>query len=87
VSNTLDTIWVFHCEVAQQDLHHVILVGHSYSYAGLAISGVADRIPEHLEKLIYLNALLPENGQSTFSVNPKESQEPFLKLPCITIRG
>jgi hypothetical protein len=63
--------------IVKQDLHHVILVGHSY--AGLVISGVADRIPERLEKLIYLDALLAENGQSAFSVNPKESQETFSK--------
>jgi pimeloyl-ACP methyl ester carboxylesterase len=63
--------------IVKEDLHHVILVGHSY--AGLVISGVADRIPERLEKLIYLDAVLAENGQSTFSVNPKESQEAFSK--------
>ncbi len=63
--------------IVKEDLHHVILVGHSY--AGLVISGVADKIPERLDKLIYLDALLAENGQSAFSVNPKESQEVFLK--------
>lgn len=63
--------------IVKKDLHHVILVGHSY--AGVVISGVADRIPERLEKLVYLDALLVENGQSVFSVNPKESQDSFTK--------
>jgi pimeloyl-ACP methyl ester carboxylesterase len=44
------------------DLHNVILVGHSY--AGLVIAGVADRIPGRISKLIFLDAMLTENGQS-----------------------
>ena len=63
--------------IVKENLHHVVLVGHSY--AGLVISGVADKIPERLEKLIYLDALLAENGESAFSVNPKESQDLFKK--------
>jgi len=63
--------------IVKEDLHHVILVGHSYG--GVVIAGVADRIPERLEKLVYLDALLVENGQSAFSVNPKESQDIFKK--------
>jgi pimeloyl-ACP methyl ester carboxylesterase len=61
--------------IVKQNLHHVILVGHSYG--GVVITGVADRIPERLEKLVYLDALLVENGQSALSVNPKERQESF----------
>lgn len=63
--------------IVQQDLHHVILVGHSYG--GAVIAGVADRIPERLEKLVYLDALLVENGQSALSVNPKGRQDTFTK--------
>lgn len=63
--------------IVNQDLHHVILVGHSYG--GVVISGVADRIPERLEKLVYLDALLVENGQSALSVNPKENRDIFTK--------
>lgn len=63
--------------IVMEDLHHVILVGHSYG--GAVIAGVADRIPERLEKLVFLDALLVENGQSAFSVNPYESQEIFKK--------
>ncbi len=63
--------------IVKNDLHHVILVGHSYG--GVVISGVADRIPGRLEKLVFLDALLVENGQSAFSVNPKESQDVFTK--------
>jgi len=45
-----------------EDLHDVILVGHSL--AGMVITGVADQVPERIAKLIYLDAFLPENGES-----------------------
>ncbi|MDB6169435.1 MAG: pytH [Verrucomicrobia bacterium] len=45
-----------------EDLHDVILIGHSYG--GMVVTGVADRIPERISKLVYLDALLPENGES-----------------------
>lgn len=61
--------------IVMEDLHHVILVGHSY--AGAVIAGVADRIPERLAKLVYLDALIVENGQSLFDVSPKDSRDHF----------
>lgn len=48
------------------DLHQVILLGHSYG--GMVITGVADRIPERIARLIYLDAFLPENGESCFGL-------------------
>lgn len=43
-------------------LHDIILVGHSYG--GMVITGVADRLPERIKKLIYLDAMLPNDGDS-----------------------
>lgn len=63
--------------ITKEDLHNVILVGHSYG--GEVIAGVADSIPGRLKKLVYLDALLVENGQSTLSVNTKENMELFSK--------
>ena len=48
------------------DLSDIVLVGHSYG--GVVISGVADRVPEKVASLVYLDAFVPENGQSLFSV-------------------
>ena len=45
-----------------ENLHEVILVGHSYG--GMVITGVADRIPERIARLVYLDALLPVDGES-----------------------
>jgi pimeloyl-ACP methyl ester carboxylesterase len=42
--------------------NNVILVGHSF--AGMVISQVAEEIPTQIEKLIYLAAALPHDGES-----------------------
>lgn len=43
-----------------EDLFDVILVGKSYS--GMVITGVADRAPERIRHLVYLDAVVPQNG-------------------------
>ena len=45
-----------------EDLYNVIMVGHSYG--GQVITGVADRIPDRLAHLVYLDACVPRPGQS-----------------------
>ncbi|QRN97536.1 alpha/beta fold hydrolase [Archangium violaceum] len=45
-----------------EDLREVVLVGQSYG--GMVITGVADRMPERLRHLVYLDAHLPESGQA-----------------------
>ena len=50
-----------------EDLHDVILVGHSY--AGLVITGVAER-SDRVGKLVFLDALVPEHAESIFSMIP-----------------
>jgi len=45
-----------------EDLTDIILVGHSYG--GMVVSGVADRMPERIKHLVYLDAFLPADGQS-----------------------
>jgi pimeloyl-ACP methyl ester carboxylesterase len=50
------------------DLSNIVLVGNSYG--GMVISGVADRVPEKIALLVYLDAFVPENGQSSVSLLP-----------------
>ena len=45
-----------------EDLRDVVLVGHSYG--GMVITGVADRIPDRIRRLVYIDAVVPENGES-----------------------
>lgn len=49
-----------------EDLRDIILVGHSYG--GMVITGVADRVPERIKKLIYVDALVPNDGESVNSI-------------------
>jgi pimeloyl-ACP methyl ester carboxylesterase len=48
--------------LSSRSLWNVVLVGHSY--AGAVITGVADRAPQHLRRLVFLDAVILENGQS-----------------------
>jgi pimeloyl-ACP methyl ester carboxylesterase len=48
------------------DLWDAIVVGHSYG--GMVITGVGDRAPDRVGKLVYLDAANPRNGQSLVDV-------------------
>ena len=48
-----------------EELRNVVLVGHSY--AGMVISGVAARAASRIARLVYLDAFVPEVGQSILS--------------------
>jgi pimeloyl-ACP methyl ester carboxylesterase len=46
-----------------EDLRDVVLVGHSYG--GMVVTGVADRDPARIGRLVYLDAFVPESGKCT----------------------
>jgi pimeloyl-ACP methyl ester carboxylesterase len=58
-----DVVAVLHFE----DLHDVVLVGHSYG--GMVITGIADRAAERIGRLVFLDAANPVNGQSLVDVS------------------
>ena len=49
-----------------RDLNGVILVGHSYG--GTVITGVAERVPDRIQRLVYLDASVPRDGESNDTV-------------------
>jgi pimeloyl-ACP methyl ester carboxylesterase len=59
--------------IKYEDLTDVILVGHSFG--GNAISGVADAMRDRIRQLVYLDAVILENGQSVFGQLPKDVVE------------
>lgn len=68
---TLDTFVRDVCNVlVWEDLRDVILVGHSFG--GASITGAADRERDRIAHLVYLDALVLQNGQSPFSVIGEE---------------
>jgi pimeloyl-ACP methyl ester carboxylesterase len=53
-----DVLGVIDCE----DLREFVLVAHSYG--GMVATGVADRVPERISHLVYLDAFVPRDGES-----------------------
>lgn len=56
--------------IEAEELRNVILVGQSSG--GLPITGVADRMPERIRHLVYLDAAIAQGGQSFFDLFPQE---------------
>ncbi|MFI8165584.1 alpha/beta fold hydrolase [Streptomyces sp. NPDC086081] len=54
--------------ILDEGLTEVILVGHSY--AGLVISSVANDVPDRIAQLVYLDAMVPEDGETAVDVMP-----------------
>jgi pimeloyl-ACP methyl ester carboxylesterase len=63
-THVADLIAIFDFE----DLADVILVGHSYG--GMVVGTVADRLADRIRGLVYLDALIPENGKSVTDIQP-----------------
>lgn len=63
--------------IEAEELQSVVLVGHSY--AGMVITGVADRLqterPGLLAHLVYLDAALPRPGDSWSSPHTEETRQ------------
>jgi pimeloyl-ACP methyl ester carboxylesterase len=57
-----------------EELDDVVLVGHSYG--GMVISGVTAEVPEGtIRSIVFLDAFLPEDGQSIADIYPGEITE------------
>ena len=44
-----------------EDLRGIVLVGHSYG--GMVVTGAAERIPDRVRRLVYLDAFVPADGK------------------------
>lgn len=67
-----------------EDLHDIVIVGHSYG--GMVMTGVVDQVPDRISHVIYVDAGLPEDGESMFKVmgndqNPPPSPDGFVRFP------
>jgi pimeloyl-ACP methyl ester carboxylesterase len=61
--------------IKYEDLRDIVLVGHSYG--GMVATGVADRARDRITQLIYVDAFVPEDGQSLFDIN-EPGRQPML---------
>jgi len=64
---TLDTHVLDVCgSLKYEELQDVVLVG--WSYGGMVITGVAERMPERIAHLVFLDAFAPRDGESCSSM-------------------
>ena len=75
--------------ITWERLTNVVLVGHSYG--GMVITGVADQIPDRLRALVYIDAFLPDSGESvvqltgtTLDAMVARSQDGMMQAPWAT---
>jgi pimeloyl-ACP methyl ester carboxylesterase len=54
--------------ILSADLNDLTVVGHSYG--GPVMVGTAERVPDRISHLVYLDALVPDHGQSAFDLMP-----------------
>lgn len=54
-----------------EELREVVLVG--YSYGGVVVTAVADRAPERVARVVYLDAWVPRDGESVFDLIPEQA--------------
>ena len=51
-----------------EDLRDVVLCAHSYG--GMPLTGAADRLADRVGRLVYIDALVPRDGQCAFDLLP-----------------
>jgi pimeloyl-ACP methyl ester carboxylesterase len=59
--------------IKYEDLRNFVLIGHSYG--GMVATGVADRARDRIAQLIYLDAFVPQNGQSLLDLLPPQAKQ------------
>ena len=61
-----------------EDLSGVVLIGHSYG--GMVATGVADREAGRIAQIIYLDAFVPQDGQSVADFHSPDEWEPVREV-------
>jgi pimeloyl-ACP methyl ester carboxylesterase len=60
--------------ITENDLLRIILIAHSYG--GMIITGLAGKIPEKISHMVYIDAALPDPGQSLFDIINASGADP-----------
>jgi pimeloyl-ACP methyl ester carboxylesterase len=70
-----------------EDLHDIVLTGHSYG--GMVITGVMDRVPDRIRHVVFLDAAVPEDGESIWDIfgdGPSDTsrfKDGFMQVPWV----
>ena len=54
--------------IEAEELTDVTLLAHSYG--GMVATGVADRVPDRIARIIYVDAIVPRNGEAVNDIMP-----------------
>ncbi|MGI9049679.1 MAG: alpha/beta fold hydrolase [Rubrobacteraceae bacterium] len=60
-----------------EQIEDAVLVGHSYG--GAVITGVADRVSERVDALVYIDAFVPGDGDSCFDLTTDDQRQWYLE--------
>ncbi len=63
--------------ITELDLTNLIIVGHSYG--GMVMTGLSLLIPDRIKKIVYLDAFLPNPGESLFDISAPERVQTMKK--------
>ncbi len=63
--------------IEMEELTDVVLVGHSYG--GMPVTGAADRMADRLSALVFLDAVIPKDGQTAIAA--RSSEPGYTPLP------
>ncbi|MFC5823603.1 alpha/beta fold hydrolase [Nonomuraea insulae] len=61
-----------------EDLRDAVLVGHSYG--GMVITGAADRAPDRVGSLVYMDAMVPGPGDSCWNLVSERERQWYLDV-------
>ncbi len=71
-----------------EDLNDIVLTGHSYG--GMVITGVMDRVPERIRHVVFLDAAVPNDGESIWDLfggdGPRDTSrfaDGFMQVPWV----
>jgi pimeloyl-ACP methyl ester carboxylesterase len=56
--------------IEYEDLRPIVLLG--YSYGGMVVTGAIDYVEERVSHLVYLDAFLPDDGQSLYGMTHEQ---------------
>ncbi|MGW6334408.1 alpha/beta fold hydrolase [Nocardia rhamnosiphila] len=64
--------------LAAEDIRDAVLVGHSYG--GMVITGAADRAPDRVAALVYVDAMVPQHGDSCWDLVSEQEHRWYLDV-------
>ncbi|GAA2642185.1 alpha/beta fold hydrolase [Dactylosporangium fulvum] len=64
--------------LAAENIRDAVLVGHSYG--GMVITGVADRAAERVDSLVFVDAMVPKDGDSCWSLVSDQERQWYLDV-------